>query len=468
MNWKDKAKADALEKLDQAVPAKTTIAPKPPVKRWVGIGLGGLAVVACAIAAPIVIVNATRGGESPLITGKTVKLQDIREASKDTPTVSASSIKAYKNFYANFAPALLKGSQSSVSFSVFDAFVNFAVNTYFSQGETQASLLTLFGDASLESLPTAVKELTMAVGTPIIEGRGLMEGNALGGYSANSLWVDPSVLTFREGEDLDRAGEDFYLSLFASRPSTVAFKKWLEAVLPEGFTVPEMAPNSSDAALVSSYFLKRPNPNRLGDLHAYQTGERMDYTYSGQTIQSGYIHFRAENGHYYESETLVGGRNTNFGLDVYLPKVEDASPDTIVEDVVKANYQTLYAGDRYEVSIPYFTVKSPSDGIDLLGPACKATGSQLAKEALQKLFTRPMYLDSIRQYSRVNFDYDGFISESITVTNYAGSPPPSGDTFYLDIDRPFVFVDSWSVLSSTGFVDLPLVIGEVFDTAYSK
>ena len=143
-------------------------------------------------------------------------VQPKREPSKDS-FVSDSSVALYLSFYRNTAPLALAGKDGTKSYSVFDAFVNFAMLSYFSEGDAQTALLSLFDTDDPSGLPKAVSELTWALGTPILKTKSGIQGQvAEGGYSANSLWYDSAFIVPRDDEQGGEAYKTLKEAFFAS------------------------------------------------------------------------------------------------------------------------------------------------------------------------------------------------------------------------------------------------------------
>ena len=397
-------------------------------------------------------------------------VQSKREASS-SPKLSQSATTIYKAFYRNTAPLALSGEDQTKSYSVFDAFVNFAMLAYFSEGEAQEKLLPLFDIDDPSGLPEAVRQLTWALGTPIKRRlRDSAEKVPQGGYSANSVWYDAGLLTPRSDKEGEAAFEDlrdsFYASLFPSRPTGAKIQHWLEQTLPEGYDIPTIPGDSdSDAALVSSYFLKIPNPYREDAKWIYEEGHnRLDYTFDEKTIRSGYTNYHSiYGGAYFESDNLLGGTNGDYGLSVFLPKDESALPSSIRDEVIGETYTTKRNYGHYDVTIPYFAIDKQELSLNQL--FAPKIGDALRHRVCQKLFEKELLVDAIKQYSKLSFDYDGFYSASVTVSWLVGSAAPVEDTpFQLIVNRPFFFRESISV----GGENLPVVVGEIIDPGYEK
>ena len=397
-------------------------------------------------------------------------VQSKREASS-SPKLSQSATTIYKAFYRNTAPLALSGEDQTKSYSVFDAFVNFAMLTYFSEGEAQEKLLPLFEIDDSSGLPEAVRQLTLALGTPINRSfLGSAENVPHGGYSANSVWYDAGLLTPREDKDGKMAlldlRDSFYASLFPSRPTGPKIHSWLEQTLPEGYDIPSIPGSAdSDAALVSSYFLKIPNLYRERAKQVYEEGKnRLDYTFDEKTIRSGYTNYHSiHGGAYFESDNLLGGTNGDYGLSVFLPKDESALPSSIRDEVIGENYTTKRNHAQYDVTIPYFAIDKQELTLNKL--FAPKIGDALGHRVCQKLFEEDLFVDAIKQYSKLSFDYDGFYSASVTVTWMATSAAPVEDVpFKLVADRPFFFREAIAV----GGESLPVVVGEIIDPGYEK
>lgn len=400
-------------------------------------------------------------------------VQPKREA-RTLPFLAQDSIDLYKAFYRNTAPLALAGIDGTKSYSVFDAFVNFAMLSYFSEGDAQTALLSLFDTNDPSGLPKAVSELTWALGTPILKTKSGIQGQvAEGGYSANSLWYDSAFIEPRADEKGAEAyktlKEAFFASLFSTRPTGGLISEWLEQSLPDGYPIPSIPGDlDTDVALVSSYFLKVPQYNAEYVKQWYEKGEdRLDYSFLGTKIRSGYSASVDRGGTYYESKDLIGATQKAFGLSVFLPKDKDALPSTILGEVVSEGYEVKSTKGQYSVTIPYFAIDKQDLALhELFAPK---TGWPLPGFVCQSLFTNPLVVEKIDQYSRLSFDYDGFYSASATIAEIKDTTALPGDTEYYEpfeliADRPFVFRES---IFNDG-TELPVVIGTVVDPGYEK
>ncbi|MDY6391955.1 MAG: hypothetical protein SPL80_03860 [Bacilli bacterium] len=474
MNIKKKIREDAMNKIDEALGEKpeSVTRKKRHILPKVLIPLGAAALVAGVIVGGIAIgkMNVSPIDEFSKRNPYLVKARESREA--HGLVISKKSADIYSNFVLSSALKVLSDADTSMSYSPFDAFVNFAAIAYFSSDDISNALLPMFGSPSLNELADAVYELTYALGTPTFSMEQMYGQNEPvkmehGGYSANSLWTGKLPLKNDEEGKKARVAlvEKFLSSIIQGKPDAESVSKWLESCLPEGYEIPKLTLPDADeaAAFVSSYFLKINNRSRDADYRNYLSGNHhMPYSWNGKAIQSEYLsHITWDGATYYESDHLLGG--SYLSVDFFLPKDKEASPNSILSEVMEQAYARKHAA-FYEINVPYFTIADQH--IDLLeevyAPYCsKRVG------VMEKVFQYEMELMDVSQHSKVNLDYEGFSSSSVTISYMVPTSAQSGESFHLDVDRPFVF-QSKKVLKMDNehYAELPTCIGLVYDPAY--
>lgn len=474
MNIKKKIHDDALSKINEALgePQEAVVTPKRNIWPKVLIPVGAAALVVGAVAGGIALGKMSLAPASEFAK-KNPYLAAVRESvDQNSLNVSPRSADIYSKFVQNTALKVLEGAEESMSYSPFDAFVNFATLTYFSSDSISNALLPMFGSPNKDSLADAVYELTYALGTPsFYEQRYYGQDEPIkienGGYSANSLWTGQLPLKDDEEgrQSRDILLKKFFTSIINETATTEGLVKWLENCLPKGYEIPkiELPEEDEAASLVSSYFLKINNKNRDYDYQAYKSGTHlMNYTFGGKTIQSNYLSYNTWDGaSYYVSDDLVGG--AYLGVDFFLPQEESATPNSILQEVVERNYETKYAG-FYDIKVPYFTIADQH--IDLLE---KVYTPYCAERAgiMKKIFDVEMEIVDMKQHSKVNLDYDGFSSSSVTISTLVPTSAMEGDHFSLEVDRPFVFQSKKTIkLSDDSYAFLPTCIGLIYDPAY--
>ena len=459
MNYKQKIKRDTSKILDEETPKIPSLEQIPvshkPNRR----------ILIPVLAASVIAIGGAFAGlgfhlsaqSNSSLDNTLVSLSPRKPKAARLISISKKSAEIYRHFYQTFTPWVFQGVASSQSFSVFDAYVNAAMIYYFSEGEIQENLAYFFASASIEEVATSVREFTYAIGTPVIE-----EGNAYGGYSANSLWYDDKVVALRRDAELSTLANSFYADRFASRPSASAITKWLNFALPEQYPLPDISFDNSevDVAFVSSYFLRRPNKAESSE--KAKPYFYIDYSYQGSKEKRRGHRFSGDGDYYYESDTLFGGK-ASYGMEYFLAKDDSSSPLSILGDVLAENYQAHFANQKYVIDYPYFTLDRQE--IDLT-KAFEKTGKPIAgRIALQKLFVEPLEFSWMKQFSKVNLDYTGFYSASVTISaERVTSPAPivRNGTFEMVLDRPYLFVDKIKV----DYVDFPLVVGVIFEPGW--
>ena len=174
-------------------------------------------------------------------------------------------------------------------------------------------------------------------------------------------------------------------------------------------------------------------------------------------------------------------------IEYFLPNDKNALPSSILNDVLNNNYHlkqsSYYDRDNqlqdtfyHEVTInaPYFSLDNEAgldngDLSDILPIITKGGAGERIAKANNGF---GMFLDYLKQFSVMKFNYDGFYSCSVTISGMeATSAPwyPEYEEFELTLDHPYVFEVEKSVLVDGSIVPskVPLVVGEIVNPNYS-
>ena len=400
-----------------------------------------------------------------------------REAVEEMICVSPSSVQVYQNFVERFVPALFASQEDgqTVTFSVFDAFANVAVNAYLAADAQREQLLGLFGNVSIEEVTLAVKELTWALGTP--DGRNYQEGSK-GNYSFNAILLDPNQIQASptSADVLPTLEESYYTTVLQQTPTTENVVGLLEENVPEEYRplpkieLDDSAPNP--ALSLSSFFIKKDYTDYVKQSHRQEYESKnhyMDYHLGGVTKKVDYISSLTTHEFMpvYQGDGFIGSCQTSLDIDFFLPE-ENLGLDELIEKVATKDYATssnMFL--RHEIKAPYF--KAESD-LSLMEPLKNAGCTNLRAGMLEHLVGAPgMGLVKAKQNNFMKYDYEGFYSASVTYFEYAtsaGGEPT--ETFELILDRPFVFstFDSVLVEGQYGKTKLPTTFGQIVDPGY--
>lgn len=81
-----------------------------------------------------------------------------------------------------------------------------------------------------------------------------------------------------------------------------------------------------------------------------------------------------------------------------------------------------------------------------------------------------LYLDYLKQFSVMKFNYDGFYSCSVTIAGMeATSAGYQYTPFDLILDHPYLFQVRKTIrVNNTKYIDVPLVVGQIITPNYSE
>lgn len=79
-----------------------------------------------------------------------------------------------------------------------------------------------------------------------------------------------------------------------------------------------------------------------------------------------------------------------------------------------------------------------------------------------------MFLDSIKQFSTMKFNYSGFYSCSGTIATVAegAMPEPEYEYFELKLNHPYVFEVTKTLKVNGEEINAPMVVGEIVTPTY--
>lgn len=479
MNWKKQFKREIAEKLDEKTPTiEKYESPKAenPHKYKKAVFISASACLASGLIAAVVILS-LKPWETQNLLGEVLAQPDLRNVqtidySTNEQAVSQKSIAIYNSFYQKIIPEVFKGETASKSFSIPDAFTNVALLTYLSSLGDQDELLQLFGNPTLDELNTAVKEITLALGTPYY----YQENNEklpAGGFSLNSLWLDPELTIKSETEKYFKTcAEDYFASIYHVRPDETKLNKWLEDNVPSEYpSIPKIDMDIPDAAasILSSYFIFKHFPSQSveGYKSQYQSKKHyLSYTLnSGETKDVDYLLSSNISASKYLGDGFKGAQG-RLGLDYFLPD-EGKKTSDILPAIISQDY-SISPDWEVNVSVPYFKVENK---VDLMAPLKTLGVSSIFNSgSLSQIVKEDLSVIEIKQFSLTKLDYEGFYGASVTVSlSEATSAEGSENVFDLVLNRPYLFTESVSAKTGkNSSVKLPVIFGQIDDPNYPK
>ena len=421
--------------------------------------------------------------------------EKIARYGEEIKKISQKSFESYTAFAKKFSYLMLRVNNStdekSMAVSIPDAYISLAIMAAISTDTARNDILSYLELNNMEQLKTATSEIVGCLGT-LTEGR---DGNISGGYNLNSLWFNPEkVDILPKDNNLYKDLEDIFdASLFNEGLTSERAKQYIKENGLKDLPIPDIKLNEEPAALSAMsvfYCIDRYDHFKKNYLYNQFTSgtHLMDYYINNVLTKQNYIENTGE-GFVFEGEGFHG---TNYYLDnltaqFFLPDERNAMPSTILEDAINENYELksgigyYEVGEEFETNAFEVTLKAPYFSIDtdcrledevLRGILPEITkggaGERIAKA---KAPGAGLYLNSIKQFSTMKFDYEGFYSCSATIAEVEATAPlpPTLETYDITLDHPYAFkIQKYVRFTGEGFNGdyLPLVIGEVVDPNY--
>ena len=386
--------------------------------------------------------------------------------------------------------------EKSLGISIPDAYICLAITGVLSKEESMDDVLSYLELSSLEELRTAIKEVISTLGTLFKD----YEGKLSGGYNLNSVWYNPDkvrLLKEKDEELYKDLEEVFDASLYHEALTSDKANQYLKDNGLKDLPTPTIQLDDDDPSAMSvmsvyyciDYFIDHEFYKQQ-----YQSGKhKMDYTYSNNTSKVDYIEKRTTN-IVYENENFYGAYMGINRLDMafFLPNDKNALPSSILNDVLNENYhnkkgKAIYSDGREEeteqhnihISAPYFSLNNSAslenEDLNKILPVISdkfndhGAGARIV-EPRYELGYEYLFLDYIKQFSVMKFNYDGFYSCSVTIGGYGGATsaePVTIENFELTLDHPYVFeVRKMIRVNEDKYVHLPIVIGEIVTPNY--
>ena len=357
--------------------------------------------------------------------------------------LTADATPALNAFSAACSREVLAGAEGENRvWSPINAYIALAMASELTGSHTRQALWELLGVSDAAALRSRISALWETVH----EDNG-KEISVL----ANSLWLDKSV-SYRQ-DIMEILSYDYYASVYqgslGSSRTNRAITNWLNnqtgGFLKDRTGQVSLTPNSVLALVSTLYFQSQwdtefsKSHSAAGTFHA-----------AGGDISCTFMHDRLRKMSYYwaaDYGAVCLGLKNGSSMWLILP---DA--DKTVEDVLQSqDYAALLAGTApgenrkrmlVNLSVPRFDV---SAGTDLKQPL-----SRLGLEALFQPFGNdfspsmdtdfPVYLEGIRQDTRVAIDEEGVTAASYILLDFgASAAEPPDEIIDFVLDRPFLF-----------------------------
>lgn len=486
MNIEKKFKKEANKKIDSMINNANIKEKKFPLYAKILIPFGSLALIGAITLGITIPLNKSNIKFNALIeTNKANKITN-----KKNNIFSLSTFNSYKAFSEKFTLLMLdsylkENKEDSLGISLPDAYICLALLGAISTPEAQKDILDYLELDNINELNIATKEITTTFGTLYED-----DNKVSGGYNLNSIWLDPLQveLVKENNEELFNDLKTYYdASIFLEALTINRAYDYLKKYGLEGMPIPKInLPNDPYALSVMSvyycldYFEKEDRDwyykQFLSQTH------KMDYFLNEEKLKVDYIEDTSNNV-VYEGKNFYGSNLSinNLTMGFYLPHDKNALPSSIIEDVVKKNYNLIettfidHDGQIYDTNVHEVTIKAPyfsldndiildEDTLKTIFPNITLKG---AGELIAKSFYESLYLSSFMQFSTMKFNYEGFYSCSTTVALEAGTSAGMEFTkFLLELNHPYVFNVKECVRVNDEVYELPLIIGEIVAPTY--
>ena len=421
----------------------------------------------------------------------TPKVEKI--STKNNSKISETTYESYTAFTKKFTSLVMetnnKEKEESLGISIPDAYLCLAITGVISSDEARADILSYLELKNMDELRTSVKEIVSALCTLYKD----YNGKYHGGYNLNSIWLNPDKvkLVKEKDEQLYKDLEEvFDASTYMEALTSDKANQYLKDNGLKDMPTPKIELNDDDPSAMSAmsvyycldYFDEEA---KLFYKSQYESGtHKMDYTYGDKTEKVNYIH-QQYNGVVYEGDDFHGANLPiqQLQMTFFLPDNKSAMPSTILEDVLEENYhlkdsefidydEVKRPTNTFDLSVsaPYFSLNNKIDllhsDLEKVLPVItlRGAGTRLA----ESIYGYETYLDFIKQFSVMKFNYDGFYSCSVTIAGYDAKSAlePEYEKFELNLDHPYIFEVNKNVQIGTAYTRLPIIIGEIVNPDY--
>ena len=363
-------------------------------------------------------------------------------------------LPALTAFSKECSSLVLQGRENAL-WSPVNAYIGLSMAAELVGGETKEELLAVLGARNNDQLRSGVS----ALWETIYENNG-KEVSVL----ANSLWLDNDVSY--EQSVMDDIANYYYASVYrgdlGSPKTNRAIGTWLSnetgGFLKDRTEKVELSRNSLLALVSTVYF----QAQWRDEFNAGLTDTGVFHSPSGDH-QVTYLNAKRRDMHYYWGEDYAAvalGLKNGSTMWLILPD-EDKSIADVLDSGEYMTHFTNMSGEnskymKVNLSLPKFDVAASAD----LKPVLQEMGLEEIFDIYCTDFwdsihaETTVYLDSIRQDSRVAVDEEGVIAASYIILDFgAGAAQPPDEEVDFIVNRPFMFAITHS--------GIPLFMGAV-------
>ena len=466
------------------------------------IPVGGLA-LAASVTLAITLPLASVQNVPELNRLTTPRMEKVREVPNEF--ISKTTYDSYMAFTRKFTDLMMEvnngKNEKSMGVSIPDAYICLAIMGVISSDAAREDVMSYLELDTMDDLRTSVKEIV----TTFCALSKDYDGNFVGGYNLNSVWLDPEqvALVKEKDEELYKDLEEvFDASIYYEALTSKAANQYLEDNGLEGMPTPEIKLDDerpSPLSTMSVYYcldhFKREE--KIDYKREFQSGTHlMNYEAAGKKSRVDFIEQKKEDV-VFEGDDFYGAR-MNIGnilhMSYFLPNEKTALPSSILDDVLNENYhlkESTYSNPERRgefettthnvvIDAPYFSLDNKLDlersDLKKILPVITTMGAGARLVSQNPQVDGFMFLNYLKQFSVMKFNYDGFYSCSVTI---AGTTMDGGDfydpgyeEFKLILNHPYVFeVERRAMYQDPSdeamkIVNVPLVIGEIVTPEY--
>ncbi len=371
------------------------------------------------------------------------QMEQWRQERQWRENVVAGAVDPIMAFTKSCSQTVLSGTDSTNRlWSPINAYIALGMTAELTGGDTRQEVLRVLGASDLPEL----RERISGIWEQIYQDNG-KEISVL----ANSLWLDRDVDYY--ADCMDTLSYHYYASVYqgdlGSKKTNQAITNWLNnqtgGFLKDRTGKVELTPHSMLALVSTIYFQSQwdkqfdKSESREGIFHAPQ-GD----------VSRAFMNAKEYKTYYYWTEDYGAVRlSMENGSSMWFILPDEGKT---IDDVLNSgDYAAMLTGKlgeenrkwmKVNLSIPKFDVSGGAD----LKEGLRAMGLTGIFEPLGNDFspsvnsTIPVYLDSIRQDTRVTIDEEGVTAASYIELNFgAGAAEPPDEVMDFIVDRPFVF-----------------------------
>ena len=414
--------------------------------------------------------------------------------------ISSTAYNSYIAFAKKFTSLMMevnnRENEGSLGISIPDAYLCLAITGAISTDEARNDVLSYLELNNMDELRTSVKEIITTLGTLY---KNKDTDKLVGGYNLNSVWFNPDKVSLLEEKDeqlYKDLEEVFDASLYYEALTSDKANDYLKENGLKDMPTPKIKLDDEDPSAInamSTYYCLDCFSEKETEYYRnqFKSGDhKMDYTYGNKTDKVDYLSRLYDGGPVYENDNFYGSMmpiGDVLSMSYFLPNDKTALPSSILDDVLNNNYhqkQSSYYNEWTEevketfchkvtINAPYFSLDNAAElnrgDLSKILPIITKRGA--GERIATANYGLPMYLDYLKQFSVMKFNYDGFYSCSVTISGIdAEAIPyePEYEEFELTLDHPYVFevTKNLFVGDNATASKIPLVIGEIVDPGY--